>query len=76
MVAPRAEIPADGPMTLDMDTHVYWRPEGGGAFLGQGLPEEPSEPAEDGAASTGRSRPSRWTPPVASSRSGGTSPGA
>ena len=38
MVAPRPEIPADGPMTLDMDTHVYWRPEGGGAFLGQGLP--------------------------------------
>jgi len=46
MVAPRPEIPADGPMTLDMDTHVYWRPEGGGAFLGQGLPEDPSEPAE------------------------------
>ena len=44
MVAPRPEIPADGPMTLDMDTHVYWRPEGGGAFLGQGLPEEPTEP--------------------------------
>ena len=46
MVAPRPEIPADGPMTLDMDTHVYWRPESGGAFLGQGLPEDPSEPAE------------------------------
>ena len=44
MVAPRPEVPADGPMTLDMDTHVYWRPEGGGAFLGQGLSEEPTEP--------------------------------
>ncbi len=44
MVAPRPEIPADGPMTVDMDTHAYWRPEGGGAFLGYGLPEDPSEP--------------------------------
>jgi sarcosine oxidase subunit beta len=45
MVAPRSEIPADGPMTVDMETHVYWRPEGGGAFLGQGLAEDASEPA-------------------------------
>jgi sarcosine oxidase subunit beta len=44
MVAPRPEIPADGPMTVDMDTHAYWRPEGGGAFLGYGLPEDPSVP--------------------------------
>lgn len=44
MVAPRPEIPVDGPMTVDMDTHAYWRPEGGGAFLGYGLPEDPSEP--------------------------------
>jgi sarcosine oxidase subunit beta len=44
MVAPRPEIPADGPMTVDMDTHAYWRPEGGGAFLGYGLPEDASEP--------------------------------
>jgi sarcosine oxidase subunit beta len=47
MVAPRPEIPADGPMTVDMDTQAYWRPEGGGAFLGQGLPEDPSEPMLD-----------------------------
>jgi sarcosine oxidase subunit beta len=47
MIAPRPEIPADGPMTVDMDTHAYWRPEGGGAFLGLGLPEAPSEPAID-----------------------------
>ena len=45
MVAPRPEIPADGPMTVDMDTHAYWRPEGGGAFLGYGLPEDPGEPS-------------------------------
>jgi sarcosine oxidase, subunit beta len=47
MVTPRPEIPTDGPMTVDMDTHVYWRPEGGGAFLGMGLPEDPSEPRID-----------------------------
>ena len=47
MVTPRPEIPGDGPMTVDMDTHVYWRPEGGGAFLGHGLPEDPGEPAID-----------------------------
>jgi len=47
MVAPRPEIPGHGPMTVDMDTHAWWRPEGGGAFLGQGLPEEPAEPALD-----------------------------
>lgn len=45
MVRSRPEIPADGPMTVDMETHVYWRPEGGGAFLGQGLPEDPTDPA-------------------------------
>lgn len=47
MVTPRPEIPGDGPMTVDMDTHAYWRPEGGGAFLGHGLPEDPSEPMLD-----------------------------
>ena len=47
MVTPRPEIPEDGPMTVDMDTHAYWRPEGGGAFLGHGLPEDPSEPSLD-----------------------------
>ena len=34
-------------MTVDMDTHAYWRPEGGGAFLGMGVPEAASEPAVD-----------------------------
>jgi len=47
MVAPRPEIPTHGPMTLDLESHAYWRPEGGGAFLGQGLPEAPSDPALD-----------------------------
>jgi sarcosine oxidase, subunit beta len=47
MVGPRPEIPGNGPMTVDMDTDAYWRPEGGGAFLGYGLPEAPSEPMLD-----------------------------
>jgi glycine/D-amino acid oxidase-like deaminating enzyme len=46
MVAPQPEIPADGPMTLDVDTHAYWRPEGGGAFLGMGLDEADSDPVD------------------------------
>ena len=46
MIAPRPEIPADGPMTVDMDTHAYWRPEGGGAFLGHG-PARGAERAGD-----------------------------
>ena len=45
MVAPQPEIPADGPMTLDTDTHAYWRPEGGGAFLGMGQDEPGTDPA-------------------------------
>jgi sarcosine oxidase, subunit beta len=46
MVAPQPEIPADGPMTLDVDTHAYWRPEGGGAFLGMGIDEAATEPSD------------------------------
>lgn len=46
MVAPQPEIPADGPMTLDVDTHAYWRPEGGGAFLGMGQDEEGTDPVD------------------------------
>lgn len=46
MVAPQPEIPADGPMTLDKDTGAYWRPEGGGAFLGMGQDEDGAEPAD------------------------------
>ena len=46
MVAPQPEIPADGPMTLDTDTHAYWRPEGGGAFLGMGQDEPGTDPAD------------------------------
>jgi sarcosine oxidase subunit beta len=67
MVTPRPEIPAHGPMTVDMDTHGWWRPEGGGAFLGLGLPEGPSEPALD--------VPLDWTfPAVAMDAAGRLSP--
>jgi glycine/D-amino acid oxidase-like deaminating enzyme len=31
---------------LDVDTHAYWRPEGGGAFLGMGLDEEGTDPVD------------------------------
>ena len=46
MVAPQPEIPALGPMTLDVDTHAYWRPEGGGAFLGMGQDEDGTDPSD------------------------------
>ncbi|MEI7744748.1 MAG: FAD-binding oxidoreductase [Chloroflexota bacterium] len=46
MVTPQHEIPADGPMTLDTDTGAYWRPEGGGAFLGMGQDEPGTDPAD------------------------------
>jgi sarcosine oxidase subunit beta len=46
MISPQPEIDPLGPMVVDVDTHAYWRPEGGGAFLGDGLPEPPSEPAD------------------------------
>jgi sarcosine oxidase subunit beta len=45
MVGPRPEIPTGGPMVVDMESGAYWRPEGGGTFLGCSLPEEPGEPA-------------------------------
>ena len=47
MVTPQPEIPAHGPMTLDTGTGAYWRPEGGGAFLGMGQADElPGEPVD------------------------------
>ena len=46
MVTPQPEIPVGGPMTLDTDTRAYWRPEGGGAFLGMGQDEAGSDAAD------------------------------
>jgi len=40
------QVPRDAPMTIDVDTGAYWRPEVGGATLGWALPEEPGEPLE------------------------------
>ena len=40
-------IPPEAPMTIDLDSGVYWRPEGAkGALLGWAVEEEPSEPME------------------------------
>ena len=57
MVTPQPEIPVDGPMTLDTDTHAYWRPEGGGAFLGMGQDETGSDATDP--------VPTDWTFPAA-----------
>jgi len=38
--------PAEAPMTVDLVSGAYWRPEAGGAALGWAMPEEPSEPME------------------------------
>lgn len=37
---------AGSPMVSDVDRHVYWRPEGAGAFLGLPLTEAPTEPTD------------------------------
>jgi len=39
-------VPPDAPMTIDLGTGAYWRPEVGGATLGWALPEAPGEPLE------------------------------
>ncbi len=41
-----AGIPQHAPMTIDLASGAYWRPETGGAALGLALPEEPSPPTE------------------------------
>ncbi len=46
ILAPNPLVPQDAPMTVDLATGAYWRPEVGGAALGWAMPEEPSEPTE------------------------------
>jgi sarcosine oxidase subunit beta len=47
-IAAGSSIPADAPMTIDVDRDAYWRPEVGGAYIGWVDPEEPvSKPSED-----------------------------
>jgi sarcosine oxidase subunit beta len=41
-------VPPDAPMTIDVDSGAYWRPEAAGALLGWVDPDEPvGEPAEN-----------------------------
>jgi len=46
ILSPHPSIPQDAPMTIDLRTGAYWRPEVGGAALGWANPEEPGEPVE------------------------------
>jgi len=46
ILTPYMLIPQDAPMTVDLKTGAYWRPEVGGAALGWANPEEPGVPLE------------------------------
>jgi sarcosine oxidase subunit beta len=48
IIAPQPDIPQDAPMTIDLSSGAYWRPEVGGAALGwaDALPEQSAEPLE------------------------------
>jgi sarcosine oxidase subunit beta len=47
-VSPKALIPQDAPLTIDLVEDAYWRPETGGAYIAWVDPDEPvSEPAEE-----------------------------
>lgn len=46
ILAPHALIPQDAPMTVDLESGAYWRPEVGGAALGWAHPEDPGVPLE------------------------------
>lgn len=39
-------IPQDAPMTIDVNSGAYWRPEVGGAALGWAIDEDPTPPAD------------------------------
>ncbi len=44
IVAPRSEIPAGAPMTVDADTGAHWRPHRGGALVAWARPDVPGPP--------------------------------
>ncbi len=46
-ITPRAEIPQDAPLSIDLSRDSYWRPETGGAFIGWVNPEEPESPPSE-----------------------------
>jgi sarcosine oxidase subunit beta len=47
-ISPKASIPQDAPLTIDLVEDAYWRPETGGAYIAWVDPDEPAgEPAEE-----------------------------
>ena len=47
-ITPRAEIPPNAPLSIDLARDSYWRPETGGALIGWVDPDEPvSAPSEN-----------------------------
>ena len=47
-ITPRAEIPENAPLSIDISRDSYWRPETGGALIGWVDPDEPeSAPSEN-----------------------------
>jgi len=46
-ITPRAEIPQDSPLSIDLSRDSYWRPETGGAFIGWVNPDEPESPPSE-----------------------------
>jgi glycine/D-amino acid oxidase-like deaminating enzyme len=48
VIGPHPQIPREAPMTIDVVSGAYWRPEAAGALLGWVDPDEPvGEPSED-----------------------------
>ncbi len=48
VISSHAQFPRDAPMTIDVVSGAYWRPEAGGALCGWVDPDEPTgEPAEE-----------------------------
>ena len=46
-ITPRAEIPQDAPLSIDLVRDSYWRPETGGALIGWVNPKEPETDPSD-----------------------------
>ena len=46
-ITPRAKIPQDAPLSIDLSRDSYWRPETGGAFIGWVNPDEPVSPPSE-----------------------------
>ncbi len=46
-ITPRAAIPQNAPLSIDLARDSYWRPETGGALIGWVNPEEPESPPSE-----------------------------